>query len=102
MNRTAASRAMAVGSAAPGLASAAPQKATSVILVPGVAIDAGFRQLIGVSFAHFRANLTGFLQSAEPEYVHQPRVAVRRMRFAAQLFPRCPALSGTQGYFLNA
>ena len=73
MNRAAASRALADGSAALGRRRP-PQKATAVILVPGLAIDTAFRRLMGVSYARFRANLTGVLQSTEPEYVRPLRL----------------------------
>ena len=64
-----------------------PQKATPVSLAPDLSVDAALRQLFGAALADFRANLDGVLRSADPEYVHQLRVAVRRMRCAAHLFP---------------
>lgn len=87
MSRAAVARPEADRSAARGRLRP-PQKATPVILAPGLTIEAALRQLIGVSLGHFRANLDGVQRSADPEYVHQLRVAVRRMRCAAHLFPR--------------
>jgi CHAD domain-containing protein len=49
--------------------------------------------IVGASLTHLRANPAGVLHSEDPEYVHQMRVAIRRLRSALRLFPRHAAAS---------
>ncbi len=50
-----------------------------------------FGQIARACLAQFQANLPGLLIAEDPEYLHQARVAVRRLRSAAGLFKkRCP------------
>ena len=51
------------------------------------------RAVLGSIFEHLRANQAGAAVGRDPEYVHQMRVAVRRLRCALRLF----ACAGTAG-----
>ncbi|MBL8384277.1 MAG: CHAD domain-containing protein [Burkholderiales bacterium] len=48
--------------------------------------DQALRAIVAAAFAQLRANEPGVLLSDDPEYVHQMRVAIRRMRSALRLF----------------
>ena len=49
------------------------------------------RGIVRMAYQHLRANEVGVLQSGNPEYVHQMRVAVRRLRSALRMFPHTTA-----------
>ena len=49
------------------------------------------RGIVRTAYQHLRANQTGVLESENPEYVHQMRVAVRRLRSALRMFPQTTA-----------
>ena len=52
---------------------------------------AAFAQIARACLAQLQANLPGLLTAEDPEYLHQARVAVRRLRSAAALFGKiCP------------
>lgn len=52
---------------------------------------AAFAMIARACLAQLQANLPGLLQARDPEYLHQARVAVRRLRSAIGLFKRiCP------------
>ncbi len=65
----------------------APAKADLPALSPDEPADAAFRRIARSCLCQFEANLPGFLADAEPdpEYVHQMRVALRRLRAAVGL-----------------
>lgn len=68
-----------------------PVAATRPVLAAGLPLCAAFVRIMGAGLAQLQANLPGLLQEADPEYLHQARVAVRRMRSAAGLFKQaCP------------
>ena len=69
---------------------AAPTKAADVALASGMAPLAAFRQIALSCLEHLQLNHTGALQTDDIEYVHQMRVATRRLRAALRLF--APAL----------
>jgi inorganic triphosphatase YgiF len=52
---------------------------------------AAFALIVRACLAQLQANLPGLLQAHDPEYLHQARVAVRRLRSAIDLFKgNCP------------
>lgn len=54
-----------------------------------------FGQIARACLAQLQANLPGLLTLEDPEYLHQARVAVRRLRSAAGLFKKiCPPPAG--------
>ena len=50
-------------------------------------VNEALRAIVASLMVHLRANEDGVLASDDPEYVHQMRVAVRRLRSALRLFP---------------
>lgn len=56
-----------------------------------MSVREAFGEIVGATTRHMLANEQGVLQSADPEYVHQMRVAVRRLRSALSVFPRTAA-----------
>lgn len=90
---------------------ASPVKASALVLDTGMSVEDGFAAIVRVCLAHFQANLPGVLEilprvrddegagetpanavptpaDGEIEYVHQARVALRRLRAALRLFRR--------------
>lgn len=65
---------------------AAPVKASAVRLTR--AMDAGdaFRVIVAASLAQVQGNVRGLLDAADPEFLHQMRVGLRRLRSALDLF----------------
>ncbi len=66
--------------------SPAPVKAQPVPLVADCQPLSCFRQIALSCLEHQQGNLGGVLQSADPEFIHQMRVATRRLRAAIRLF----------------
>lgn len=83
----------------------APVKSVPLVLEDGVSVEEGFAAIVQACLAQFQANLPGVLgvlslpqagegtkAGPEPihdtEYVHQARVALRRLRAALRLFRR--------------
>jgi inorganic triphosphatase YgiF len=66
----------------------APVNATPLALKPGMSVEDGFAAVCQDCLSQFQANLPGVLDSANIEYVHQARVALRRLRAALRLFRR--------------
>lgn len=62
------------------------QKATAVKLRAGLTLEQGFTQIARNCLTHMRANEAGVRASEQPEYVHQMRVGLRRLRSALSLF----------------
>lgn len=52
---------------------------------------AAFAEIVRACLAQLQANLPGLLQDDDPEYLHQARVALRRLRSAAGLFKQACA-----------
>jgi len=66
-----------------------PQKAADVVLTPELPLRDAFLRVAQSMLAHWQANENGFLRQPEqPEYLHQIRVAVRRLRAWISLFGR--------------
>jgi triphosphatase len=59
-----------------------PRKAGAVMLRPEMNRAEMFRAIAGGCLAQIHANEEGFLQSKDPEYLHQFRVGFRRLRIA--------------------
>ena len=63
-----------------------PVKAAALELDPQGSVAAAFVTIVGSCIAHLQANEAGFLAGRDPEYLHQVRVALRRMRACFSLF----------------
>jgi CHAD domain-containing protein len=63
-----------------------PVKAASLELDESGSVAAAFSTIVHSCIAHLQANETGFLAGRDPEYLHQVRVALRRMRACFSLF----------------
>lgn len=68
-----------------------PVKAISPILQKKMPVCSGFAAILLSDLSQLQANLPGLLLESDPEYCHQARVAIRRLRSAARLFRKlCP------------
>ena len=65
---------------------AAPTKWPRPTIAPGVAIGDAFVRLCGAALAQIAANAPGVARGADPEYLHQLRVGVRRLLSAMRTF----------------
>ena len=72
----------------------APVKSAPVILNRDMSVEEGFAATIQACLAQFQANLPGVLASDDIEYVHQARVALRRLRAALRLYRGACVLPG--------
>ncbi|MGP1675682.1 MAG: CYTH and CHAD domain-containing protein [Burkholderiales bacterium] len=63
-----------------------PVKAVALELDPQASVAAAFTVIVQSCMAHLQANEAGFLAGKDPEYLHQVRVALRRMRACFSLF----------------
>jgi triphosphatase len=66
----------------------APSKSGRLALDADASTEAAFARVIGHCLAHLQANAGGALAGEDPEYVHQARVALRRLRSALTVFRR--------------
>ena len=73
---------------------APPAKAVPVALAASMTPRAAMRAVIGGCLAQLQANADGSRIGADPEYVHQMRVALRRLRAALGLF--APTATGEE------
>ncbi len=68
-----------------------PLKASASPLAAGMTSNNAFKALVLACLAHYTANQRGMLDGSDPEYLHQMRVALRRLRSVfgtfAPLFP---------------
>lgn len=64
----------------------APVKAHAAALDAGMSVNDAFKAIVWASLHHLQANEHGMLDSRDPEYLHQMRVALRRMRSAFSTF----------------
>ncbi|HQR04008.1 MAG: CHAD domain-containing protein [Proteobacteria bacterium] len=64
----------------------APVTAGAVPLTPDMSPAQAFHRLALAALDHFNANRDGLLTQDDPEYPHQMRVALRRLRATLQLF----------------
>jgi triphosphatase len=63
-----------------------PVKAQPLELSPDLSASDAFVRITQGELVHLQANEAGVLQSEDPEFVHQMRVALRRMRSAVSIF----------------
>ena len=63
-----------------------PVKAATIDLRRQMSVDAAFQAILSGCLRHLQANERGVLDSNDPEYIHQARVAIRRMRSTFGLF----------------
>ncbi|MHB1186508.1 CYTH and CHAD domain-containing protein [Thiobacillus sp.] len=69
-----------------------PVKSMPLALDGGMSVEDGFAAIAQGCLTQFQANFPGVLSSSDIEYVHQARVALRRLRAALRLFRRVCAL----------
>lgn len=68
-----------------------PVSASAPALKADLPLCAAFARILDAGLVQLQANLPGLLQEDDPEYLHQARVAVRRLRSAVGVFKRaCP------------
>jgi inorganic triphosphatase YgiF len=67
---------------------AAPMKAGRLQIDPDATVEQAFVSVILHCIAHLQANAAGVRSAEDPEYVHQARVALRRLRSALVTFRR--------------
>ena len=67
---------------------AAPVRATAPALEPNMNLTAALRGVTFSCLAHLQANEAGTIAATDPEYLHQARVALRRLRSAFSVFRR--------------
>lgn len=68
------------GYALAGAAAAPPRKARPVLLAHGLSAGAGLRRIAVACITQMQANEAGTLEGRDPEYLHQFRVGLRRLR----------------------
>ncbi|MDO9466401.1 MAG: CHAD domain-containing protein [Thiobacillus sp.] len=66
----------------------APVRMAPLALEGDMGVEDGFAAICQACLAQFQANLPGVLASDDTDYVHQARVALRRLRAALRLFRR--------------
>jgi triphosphatase len=67
---------------------AAPVQAVPLALSRSMSVEDGFAAICQSCLAQFQGNLPGVLAADDNEYVHQARVALRRLRAALRLYRR--------------
>lgn len=70
-----------------------PVKSLPLTLDKNMSVEDGFAAVCQDCLAQFQANLPGVLEEDDIEYVHQARVALRRLRAALRIFRRVCAVS---------
>jgi inorganic triphosphatase YgiF len=65
-----------------------PVKAVAPDLLRDMDVDSAFQAIAASCLRHLQANERGLLESNDPEYLHQARVALRRLRCAFGVFAR--------------
>jgi inorganic triphosphatase YgiF len=71
---------------------ATPARSVPLSLNRDMSVEAGFAAMVQACLTQFQANLPGVLASDNIEYVHQARVALRRLRAVLRVFRRACAL----------
>jgi len=74
------------GYALQGADQESPVKARAAVLNPGMSVSDAFKAVMWANLAHLDANEHGMLRGADPEFLHQMRVALRRLRSAIGVF----------------
>lgn len=62
-----------------------PVKTTAAVLPANCTAEDGMRIIIGNCLAQIQDNEAGVLQGSDPEYIHQMRIGLRRLRLALEL-----------------
>jgi inorganic triphosphatase YgiF len=70
-----------------------PVKAHPATLVPALSVGQAFKAVMQAGLTHLQANAHGLLAGGDLEYLHQMRVALRRLRSAFSVFE--PVMPGT-------
>ena len=78
-----------------------PFKAEAVILWPAMPPWKAFRHIALSCLEHLQQNHSGALGSDDPEYIHQMRVATRRLRAAMRLFSSSLPAGATQALYAS-
>jgi len=65
-----------------------PSKASAPVLNAEMSVTYAFAQVVSSCLAHLQANERGLVASDDDEYLHQVRVALRRLRSAFSVFGR--------------
>ncbi len=68
------------GYALAGAVAPRPRKARPVLLTPGLSTGAALRRVAAECIAQMQANEAGMREGRDPEYLHQFRVGLRRLR----------------------
>ena len=63
-----------------------PVKANPAPLTADMPVSDAFKAIVGATLDHLQANEHGTLEGRDPEYLHQMRVALRRLRSALGMF----------------
>lgn len=63
-----------------------PVKATKISISPDLSPLAAFKNITLACLEHLQQNYHGALHTEDPEYIHQMRVAMRRLRAALRIF----------------
>jgi inorganic triphosphatase YgiF len=66
----------------------APVKAQRAALTRSVTLEAAMQGVVGASLAQIEGNVYGVAHTRDPEYLHQLRVGMRRLRSAVRTFER--------------
>jgi triphosphatase len=69
-----------------------PRKAGPIAFPRSATVEQGMRRILAGCLTHAQANAQGFLDSDNPEYLHQLRVGMRRFKSALKLFRDLVAL----------
>ena len=75
----------------------APAKASAPLLHAGMSVTDAFSQVVLSCLAHLQTNERGLLETDDEEYLHQARVALRRLRSAFSVFGRALPRAGFEG-----
>ncbi len=67
-------------------AAPSPVRGKAPLLDAGMGATAMLRAIVDNCAAHLQANVAGVLDAEDPEYIHQARVAMRRLRSAFSVF----------------
>ncbi len=65
---------------------AQPGRARPIALEPHITPSEAFMAIVSECLRHLQSNEEGLIQGDDPEYLHQARVALRRLRAALSLF----------------
>ena len=64
----------------------APAKASTAALAADMTVSVAFKTIAWTTLNHLQANEHGMLEGRDPEYLHQMRVALRRLRSVFSVF----------------